>query len=157
MANSTADGSVVIDVDMNVSQAEKRLGKLRGDIKKTEKEIADATTARDEAKQKGLFQASELDYEIEKLEKMKARLADIEALSKDKSIGVEQREAYAAQLPAAKQEVSDQKARIQALRSEWNKTENSVERYNRKLEASNLKLDDLKTEAGILTDRKSVV
>lgn len=34
MANSTADGSVVIDVDMNVSQAEKRLGKLRGDIKK---------------------------------------------------------------------------------------------------------------------------
>lgn len=151
MANSTADGSVVIDVDMNVSQAEKRLGKLRGDIKKTEKEIADATTARDEANQKSLFQASELDYEIEKLEKMKARLADIETLSKDKSIGVEQREAYAAQLPAAKQEVSDQKARIQALRSEWNKTENSVERYNRKLEASNLKLDDLKTEAGILT------
>ena len=41
MANSTADGSVVIDVDMNVSQAEKRLGKLRGDIKKTEKEVAD--------------------------------------------------------------------------------------------------------------------
>ena len=151
MANSTADGSVVIDVNMNVSQAEKRLGKLRGDIKKTEKEIADATKARDEAKQKGLFQASELDYEIEKLEKMKARLADIEALSKDKRISVEQREAYAAQIPAAKQEVSDQKARMQALRSEWNKTENSVERYNRKLEASNLKLDDLKTEAGILT------
>lgn len=40
MANSTADGSVVIDVDMNVSQAEKRLGKLRGDIKKTESKIA---------------------------------------------------------------------------------------------------------------------
>ena len=32
MANSTADGSVVIDVNMDVSQAEKRLAKLRGDI-----------------------------------------------------------------------------------------------------------------------------
>ena len=39
MANSTADGSVVIDVNMDVSQAEKRLGKLRSDIKKTEKSV----------------------------------------------------------------------------------------------------------------------
>ena len=46
MANSTADGSVAIDGNMNMSQAEKRLGKLRGDIKKTEKEIADMTVAK---------------------------------------------------------------------------------------------------------------
>nr|WP_326172492.1 hypothetical protein [uncultured Oscillibacter sp.] len=67
MANSTADGSVAIDGNMNMSQAEKRLGKLRGDIKKTEKEIADMTVARDKGKQKSVFQAAKLSPVVSKL------------------------------------------------------------------------------------------
>ena len=151
MANSTADGSVVIDVDMNVSQAEKRLGKLRGDIKKTEKEISDMTKAKDEAKEKSLFQAAELDAEKAKLQEIKDRLADIRKLSKDKSLSVDQREAYSAQIPFVKQELDDQNARVRALQIEWNKTENAIDGYNRKIDASNQKLDDLKADAGILT------
>lgn len=150
-ANSTADGSVVIDVNMDVSQAEKRLGKLRSDIKKTEKEIADMTKARDEAKQKSLFQAAELDAEKAKLQEIKDRLEEIRNLSKDKSISVDKREAYAAQISSVKQEYDEQKTRVRALESEWNKTENAVGSYNKKIAASNQKLDDLKTEAGILT------
>lgn len=42
MASSTADGSVVIDVDMNVSQANKQLAKLKQNIEKSEREISDA-------------------------------------------------------------------------------------------------------------------
>jgi hypothetical protein len=151
MANSTADGSVVIDVNMDVSQAEKRLGKLRSDIKKTEKEIADMTAAKEEAKQKSLFQAAELDAEKDKLQEIKDRLEEIRNLSKDKSISVDKREAYAAQISAVKQEYDEQKTRVRALESEWNKTENAVDSYNKKIAASNQKLDDLKTEAGILT------
>ena len=151
MANSTADGSVVIDVNMDVSQAEKRLGKLRSDIKKTEKEIADMTAAKEEAKQKGLFQAAELDAEKAKLQEIKDRLEEIRNLSKDKSISVDKREAYAAQISSVKQEYDEQKTRVRALESEWNKTENAVDSYNKKIAASNQKLDDLKTEAGILT------
>ena len=151
MANSTADGSVVIDVDMNVSQAEKRLGKLRGDIKKTEKEIADTAAARDAAKQTSVFQAAELDAEKAKLQEIKDRLADIRAMSKDKSIRIEQREVYAAQIPAVQQELSDQNSRVRALQAEWNKTENSVDRYSHKIESATQKLDGLTTEAGILT------
>lgn len=151
MANSTADGSVVIDVDMNASQAEKRLGKLRGDIKKTEKEIADAAAARDAAKQTSVFQAAELDAEKAKLQEIKDRLADIRAMSKDKSIRIEQREVYAAQIPAVQQELSDQNSRVRALQAEWNKTENSVDRYSYKIESATQKLDGLTTEAGILT------
>lgn len=151
MANSTADGSVVIDVNMDVSQAEKRLGKLRSDIKKTEKEIADMTKAQDEAKQKSVFQAAELDAEKAKLQEIKDRLEEIRNLSKDKSISVDKREAYAAQISSVKQEYDEQKTRVRALESEWNKTENAVGSYNKKIAASNQKLDDLKTEAGILT------
>lgn len=150
-ANSTADGSVVIDVDMNVSQAEKRLGKLRGDIKKTEKEISDMTKAKDEAKEKSLFQAAELDAEKAKLQEIKDRLADIRKLSKDKSLSVDQREAYSTQIPTIKQELDDQNARVRALQIEWNKTENAIDGYNRKIDASNQKLDNLKTDAGTLT------
>ncbi|MEY8385985.1 hypothetical protein AALC17_01675 [Oscillospiraceae bacterium 38-13] len=151
MANSTADGSVIIDVDMNVSQAEKRLGKLRGDVKKTEKELADMARARDEAKEKSLFQSAELDAEKAKLQEIKDRLEKIRSLSKDKGISVDNRETYAANIPAVKQELDEQKFRVRALESEWNKTENSVDSYNRKIDASSKKLDKLKTEAGILT------
>lgn len=151
MANSTADSSVVIDVNMDVSQAEKRLGKLRDNIKKTEKEIADMTKARDEAKEKSLFQAAQIEEEHRKLQEIKDRLEEIRNLSKDKSISVDKREAYAAQLSSVKQEYDEQKTRVRALESEWNKTENAVDSYNKKIVASNQKLSDLKAEAGILT------
>lgn len=153
MANSTADGSVVIDVDMNVSQAEKRLGKLRGDIKKTEKEIADMTKAKGEAQQKSVFQAAELDAEKAKLQEIKDRLSDIRAMSKDKSISIDTREEYKAQIPAVQQELADQNSRVQMLQAEWNKTESSVDRYSQKIESAAQKLNDQKTEAGILTQQ----
>lgn len=153
MASSTADGSVVIDVDMNVSQAEKRLGKLRGDIKKTEKEIADATAARDEAKQKSVFQAAELDAEKAKLEEIRDRLAEIKEKAKDKSINIEQREAYSAMIPEVRQQLDDQNVRVRMLQTEWNKTENSVDRYSQKIESATQKLSDQKTEADLLTQQ----
>lgn len=153
MANSTADGSVVIDVDMNVSQAEKRLGKLRGDIKKTEKEIADMTKAKEEAQQKSVFQAAELDAEKAKLQEIKDRLADIRAMSKDKSINIDTREEYKAQIPAIQQELNDQQARVRMLQTEYNKTENAVDRYSQKIESATQKLDKQKTEADILTQQ----
>lgn len=153
MANSTADGSVVIDVDMNVSQAEKRLGKLRGDIKKTEKEIADMTKAKGEAQQKSVFQAAELDAEKAKLQEIRDRLADIRAMSKDKGISVDAREEYKAQIPAIQQELNDQQARVRMLQTEWSKTENSVDRYSQKIESATQKLDEQKTEADILTQQ----
>ena len=153
MANSTADGSVVIDVDMNVSQAEKRLGKLRGDIKKTEKEIADMTKAKEEAQQKSAFQAAELDAEQRKLREIKARLEEIKALSKDKSISVDRREAYAAQIPDVQQEYTDQQTRVRMLQTEYNKTYNAVDRYSQKIESATQKLSDQKTEADILTQQ----
>ena len=53
-----ADGSVVLAVDMNISQANKKLAKLKDGIAKAEKDIAKDTAARDAAKEKSLFEAS---------------------------------------------------------------------------------------------------
>lgn len=153
MAISTADGSVVIDVNMDVSQAEKRLGKLRGDIKKTEKEITDMATAKEETRQKSAFQAAELETEHRKLQEIKDRLEEIRAMSNDKSINIDTREEYKAQIPEAKQELSDQQTRIRMLQAEYNKTENAVDRYSQKIESATQKLDEQKTEAGILAKR----
>lgn len=148
-----ADGSVVLDVDMNVSQANKQLAKLRNNIEKTEQEISETTKKRDEAQQKSLFDAAELDAEKEKLQEIKDRLADIKAMSKDKTIDLETREGLKAQIPAVKEELADQQTRVRMLQTEWNKTEASVERYNQKIAASTSKLDEMKDEAGNLQER----
>lgn len=49
MANSTADGSVVIDVNMDVNDAEKKLADLKRKIFKLEDDIRQTTFKRDEA------------------------------------------------------------------------------------------------------------
>lgn len=151
MAYSTADGSVVIDVNMDVSKAEKQLGKLTNDIEKREKEIQDLTQKRDAAKEKSVFDAAKLDAEKAKLQEIKDRLQDIRNMSKDKSFSLEQRESYKAQIPALQQEVSEQQKRVNMLQSEWNKLENSVDRYGQKIEEANQKLADQKAAAGVLT------
>ena len=153
MANSTADGSVVIDVDINVNQAEKRLAKLRGNIKKVEKGIANITKAKEKAAQKSLFQAGELDAEKAKLQEIRDRLAEIRDLSKDKSADIGQRESHAGQISSVKQEYDEQKTRVNALQAEWNKTEDAIDSYNLKIDASTQKLGEMKTEAGILTQQ----
>lgn len=149
----SADGSVVLDVDMNVSQANKQLAKLRNNIEKTEQEISETTKKRDEAQQKSLFDAAELDAEKEKLQEIKDRLADIKAMSKNKTIDLETREGLKAQIPAVKEELAGQQTRVRMLQTEWNKTEASVERYNQKIAASTSKLDEMKDEAGNLQER----
>lgn len=151
MANSTADGSVVIDVDMNVSQAEKRLGKLRGDIKKTEKEIADMTKARDEARQKSTVLGGQIEEERRKLEEIKQTIKEIQSIKADKTLSSSAREAAAIDLEKAKQEYADQNTRVKSLEAEWKKLENSVDRYDSKISASTQKLSEQKTEADILT------
>ena len=149
MPNS--DGSVVIGVNLNIDKAEKELGKLKAQIEKTESEIDDASKKRSEAQQKSLFQAAELDAEKAKLQEIKDRLADIRAMSKDKSLSLGAREEMKAQIPAVQQELADQKTRVSMLQTEWNKTENVVARYNQKIDSATSKLDAQKTKAGMLT------
>lgn len=153
MANSTADGSVVIDVDMNVSQAEKRLGKLRGDIKKTEKEIADATAARDEAQlQKDGF-SKKLEQERAKLKELTEQMVDLKTALKDTSLSSGVKQELRMEQPQLQQRISEQRTAVNAVESEWNKVNKDVDRYSQKIESATQKLADQKTEADILTQQ----
>lgn len=148
---SKADGSVVIDVDLSVTQAEKNLQKLKQKIEKTEAEIAELTEKRDKAREEGIFKAGVLDEEKRKLQEIKDRLKEAQFIASKKSTGKEEKELYKTDIiPHIREELSEQSKRVSLLQTEWNRVENSVEKYIVKLEKSGKKLDEQKAEAGQL-------
>lgn len=144
---STSDGSVVIGVDMNVSDAEKELTKLKKKISQLEQEISNMQKKRDAAQQKGILGGAVLDAEKAKLQELKDRLADLRAMSRDKAIPVTAREEAKALIPSVAQELAEQRERVRGLQAEWNKVEDEVDKYNQKLEESEDKLTAMKTAA----------
>lgn len=147
---ATPDGSVIIEVNMNTSKADKDLGKLKKEIKKTETDISDMTTKRDKAREKSSLLGGAIEAEMRKLKDFKDQLADFRNRSKDKSIPVLTRQNYQDAIPEAKQQLEDQKARVKAMQSEWNSLEASAERYDAKIAEATEKLEQQKTEAGAL-------
>lgn len=153
MAVNASDGSVVLSVDMNIGEAEKKLNKLTSDIEKQEKKIREVTQKRDEAQSKGVLDAAALDAEKAKLQQLKDTLSDLKAMSKDKTIDVDTRAGFAANIPAAQQALADQQVRVRELQAEYNRTENSVERYNAQIEQANNTLSIQRTQAGALAEQ----
>ncbi len=145
-----ADGSVTFSTALDNAQLEKDLAALTKKIEKQERKVADLTAKRDRAKEKGLFDGAVLDAEKAKLQEIKDRLADIRAMAKDKGRSTDQREVYAAQIPAVQEELRDQQAQVNGLQAEWNKTENAVDRYAAQLSEAESALTRQKAEAGEL-------
>lgn len=150
---STEDGSVVIGVDMNVSEAEKELARLKKSIAILEKDIQKSTEKRDKAQKESLFKVGVLDAEKGKLQEIKDRLADLQAMSKDKAINFDTREEYKALIPDVKAELADQKTRVNALQAEWNKIDASVEQYENKINDATAQLTAQKAQAGALQEQ----
>lgn len=146
-------GSITFSTVLDNKQLYKELNSLTKKIEKSERTIADLTVKRDQAREKSLFDSGVLDRENAKLQEMKDRLAEIQTLSKDKSIDLETRENYAAQIPALKQDVEDQRTRVRGLQTEWNKTEAAAERYDAKLSEAEQELSRQKEEAGYLVQQ----
>lgn len=141
-------GSITFSTALDNEQLEKDLQSLTKKIEKKEKDIADLTAKRDEAKEKGLFDMGTLDAEKAKLQEIKDQLTDLRNMSKDKAYSPETREDYAAQIPALKQEYEDQQTRVNALQREWNKVESSVDRYTAQITEAETELARQKEEAG---------
>lgn len=148
-----ADGSITFSTALDNKQLEKDLNALTKKIEKKERNVAGLASKRDQAKEKGVFDAAALDEEKAKLQELKDRLADIRAMSKDKSIDLETRENYAAQIPALKQELEEQQVRVRGLQTEWNKTDAAAERYGVKLSEAEQELSRQKEEAGRLVQQ----
>lgn len=147
---ATPDGSVVIEVNMNTSQADKDLGKLKKKIEQTESDISNMTEKRDKAREKSYSLLGDLDAEKRKLQDLKDQLADFRNRSKDKTTSPTVQQNYKDAIPGVKQELEDQKTRVRAMQSEWDKLESSVERYDAKIAEATEKLEQQKMEAGTL-------
>lgn len=149
MPNNT-DGSIIIGVDLSLSQAEKQLRKFEGKVEETEEKIRDITSKRDQASQDGVFQAGVLDEEKAKLEELKQKLREARAIASDKSVGVSTRQEVKAGIPNIQQQIAEQQERVRLLQAEWNKTQNEVTKYDNQLQNANLELDQNKAKAGEL-------
>lgn len=141
-------GSITFSTALDNKQLEKELSSLTKKIEKKERDIAELTAKRDEAKGKGALDGAVLDAEKAKLQEIKDRLDEIRARSKDKTLSPEDRDAAKELIPSVKQEYEDQKTRVQGLQTEWNKTEAAVERYNAQLSEAENDLSRQKEEAG---------
>lgn len=146
-------GSITFSTALDNKQLEKDLSSLTKKIEKKERDIAELTAKRDEAKGKSLFDGAVLDAENKKLHEIKDRLDEIRARSKDKALSLEDRDAAKELIPSVKQEYDDQKTRVQGLQTEWNKTESAVERYNDQLSESENDLARMKEEAGYIVQQ----
>lgn len=147
------DGSLIIGVDLSLTQAEKQLKKFEGKIEETEGKINDITAKRDKAKQDGVFQAGVLDAEKAKLEEIKSRLQEARAIAGDKGVDKVTRQETKEIIPEIQQELSAQQERVRGLQSEWNKTEATVTKYDNQLLNANMELDQNKAKAGELADK----
>ena len=75
------DGSIIFSTALDNTQLEKDLAGLTKKIEKQEQKIAELSSKRDKAREKGLFDAETLDREKAKLQEIKDRLADIRAMA----------------------------------------------------------------------------
>jgi len=144
------DGSITFSTALDNAQLEKDLAGLKKKIEKEERKIADLTSKRDKARKKSLSDMMALDAEKAKRQEIKDRLADIRARSKDKSLSMTQREDAKALIPSVTEELADQRVRVNAMQTEWNKLEQSVERYEAQIVTATEDLDRQKAEAGAL-------
>ncbi len=148
-----ADGSVLIEVNLDASKADKELGKLKKKIVDTEKAISETQQKRDDAHQKEIISAAELDTEKAKLQEIRDRLQEIQTLSKDKTLAPALKQEYADMLPGVKAELADQQIRVRGLQTEYNKIARSVERYDEKLKQSKADLNNMTETAGELVQQ----
>lgn len=146
--SSTVDGSIVIGVDMNVSDAEKELVKLKKKIENIEGQIKKTELKRTEAEQKGLISQSELDAEKAKLDDLTQSLKEMREVAKDKSYSPGIREEAKSQIASTAEAVKEQRERVRMLQTEYNKIYNSVDRYDQKLKDLNNDLETQKAAAG---------
>lgn len=147
------DGSITFSTALDNEQMEKDLAALTKKIAKKEREIAEITVKRDAGREKSLFDAAALDAEKAKLQELRDRVADIRAMSKDKGLSPMERENAKVLLPSVQEELNDQRAQVNAMQAEWNRLENSIDRYDQALKTAGEDLERQKGEAGYLQQR----
>lgn len=144
------EGSITFSTALDNAQLEKDLAALTKRIAKKEREIAEITAKRDAGRERSLFDAAALDGEKAKLQELRDRVADLRAMSRDKSLTLAERDGAKELLPALQEELDGQRTRVNAMQSAWNRLEDSIDRYDQALSNAGAGLEHQRAEAGQL-------
>lgn len=126
-----SDGSITFRTDLDNSKLEKELSKVSKKVESIERDISGKSAE----KSRWLQSAQELGVQ---LESAKAKLFEMQSAAK----GV-----------FSAEQISMKKETVNSLQSQWNAAESQVEKYDRQIQSTTIKLDQQKKLAGEITDQ----
>lgn len=129
-----ADGSIIIDVNLDDKQAQQELNRLNKRIQS----LADQISNKEKMKLPLVEQSRELSAE---LDAAKVKLQSLQS---------------AGNYSASAEQIADQKERVRLLQAEWNKVQGKVERYDESIQKATVELNTAKSRAGELQKQLSV-
>ena len=126
-----ADGSIIIDVNLDDKQAQQELNRLNKRIQS----LADQISNKEKMKLPLVEQSRELSAE---LDAAKVKLQSLQS---------------AGNYSASAEQIADQKERVRLLQAEWNKVQGKVERYDESIQKATVELNTAKSRAGELQNK----
>ena len=144
-----ADGSIVIETNLDSASAQKELNALAKKINSLQKSLNDLGSKRDPLAEQARNYGAELDAAKAKLEALKAEQAKTSAALTSGSSPSEYIEAYGKKAELDNQ-VAAQQQKVDALQAEWDKVVTKVEAYDQKIADANAELDKSVERAGEL-------
>lgn len=150
-----ADGSVVIEADMNVSSADKELSRLKAKIEKLEKSISDTEAKRSPLAEQMAQYSAELDRANEKLHTLEAekrRIENVTSIENTTATPEQIIDAITAQ-QQVNSELAEQQKIVDSIQKKFDSTAAKVEQYDAKLASARENLNAQKADAGELAER----
>lgn len=142
-----ADGSIVIETDIDSKEAQKELNKLNRQIQSLENQLNskkmrrtpleesfNATNAKLQEAKKSLEYLQEQQYFIQEAMKQGSAPEDYMAANDDRE--------------EVEQNLKQQKKEVEALQKEWEKAKQQLEQYDSAIADTNLKLENARIQAG---------
>ena len=144
-----SDGAIVFKTKIDNSDVQKDLDRVKRDIEKSQKTIAESEAA----KLPLLKDAEQLKAKLQEARQELAYIKDEQAAAQA-AIGGESLDDHLAaydRLPALNAAVEDQQKKVDQLEKEWSQVNSKVENYDRKINKAKASLEEQKAAAGKLS------
>ncbi len=145
------DGAIVFKTKIDNSDVQKELDRVKREIEKSQKTIAESETARLPL----LKDAEELKAKLQEARQELAFFKDEQAAAQAAIGGpsLEDHMAASGRLPELNAAVDANKAKVEQLEKEWTKATNQIAKYDRKIDQAKASLEEQKVSAAQLSSQ----
>lgn len=145
------DGAIVFKTKIDNSDVQKDLDKVKREIEKSQKTIAETETARLPL----LKDAEQLKAKLQEARQELAFIKDEQAAAQAAIGGpsLEDHMAASVRLPKLNEAVDEHKAKVEQLEKEWTKATNQIAKYDRKIDQAKASLEEQKVSAAQLSSQ----